>query len=137
MPVHQASRTVSHRRLISSRQLSIVSFNCQRSIFKETVMTAIRRIFRPVTRLAAAAVALLAGIFAAPAAFAMNVPPPGLGDTGAPAAPAVVHTVTVGGTPGWQIALFIVAAAVLAAVFAVLLDRARSARRQQVATSTP
>lgn len=101
-------------------------------------MTAIRRIFRPATRLAAAAVALLAGIVAAPAAFAMNVPPPpGLGDPGTPAAPAVVHTVTVGGTPGWQIALFIVAAAVLAAVFAVLLDRARSGRRQQVATSTP
>ena len=33
-------------------------------------MTAIRRIFRPATRLAAAAVALLAGILAAPAAFA-------------------------------------------------------------------
>ena len=42
---------------------------------------------------------------------------------------------TVGGTPGWQIALFIVAAAALAAVFAVLLDRARAGRRQQVATS--
>jgi hypothetical protein len=98
-------------------------------------MTAIRRIFRPATRLAAAAVAVLAGIFAAPAAFAMNAPPPGLGDTGIPAAPAVVHTVTVGGTPGWQIALFIVAAAVLAAVFAVLLDRTRSARRQQLAPS--
>ena len=100
-------------------------------------MTAIRRIFRPVTRLAAAAVALLAGLLAAPAAFASNVPPPGTGDTSIPAAPAVVHTVTVGGTPGWQIALFIVAAAALAAVFAVLLDRARSARRQQVATSAP
>ena len=79
-------------------------------------MTAIRRIFRPATRLAAAAVALLAGILAAPAAFASEVPPPGLGDTSStPAAPTVVHTVTVGGTPGWQIALFIVAAAVLAA----------------------
>jgi hypothetical protein len=98
-------------------------------------MTAIRRIFRPATRLAAAAVALLAGVLAAPAAFASNVPPPGIGDTSTPA-PAVVHTVTVGGTPGWQIALFIVAAAAVAAVFAVLLDRARSGRRQQVATST-
>jgi hypothetical protein len=116
--------------------MSIVSFNRQRSILKETVMTAIRRIFRPATRLAAAAVALLAGLLAAPAAFASNVPPPGIGDTSTPAAPAVVHTVTVGGTPGWQIALFIVAAAVVAAVFAVLLDRTRSGRRQQVATST-
>ncbi|MGH3124351.1 MAG: hypothetical protein ACRDND_25480, partial [Streptosporangiaceae bacterium] len=89
-------------------------------------MTAIRRIFRPATRLAAAAAALLAGILAAPAAFASEAPPPGLGDTtSTPATPAVVHTVTVGGTPGWQIALFIVAAALLAAVIAVLLDRMR------------
>ncbi len=98
-------------------------------------MTAIRRIFRPAIRLAAAAVALLAGILAAPAAFASEVPPPGIGDTGAPAAPAVVHTVTVGGTPGWQIALFIVAAAGLAAVIAVLFDRTRTSRRQQLAPS--
>jgi hypothetical protein len=98
-------------------------------------MTAIRRIFRPATRLAAAAVALMAGLLAAPAAFASDAPPPGLGDTSTPAAPAVVHTVTIGGTPGWQIALFIVAAAVLAAAFAVLLDRARSARRQVAASA--
>ena len=98
-------------------------------------MTAIRRIFRPATRLAAAAVALLAGILAAPAAFASEVPPPGVGDTSTPAATTVVHTVTVGGTPGWQIALFIVAAAVLAAVVAVVLDRTRSTRRQQLAPS--
>ena len=86
-------------------------------------MTAIRRIFRPVTTIAAAAVPLLAGILAAPAAFASEVPPPGIGDTGAPAAPAVVHTVTVGGTPGWQIALFIVAAAVLAFAAATIFLR--------------
>ncbi len=98
-------------------------------------MTTIRRIFRPVTTIAAAAVALLAGILAAPAAFASEVPPPGIGDTSTPAAPAVVHTVTVGGTPGWQIALFIVAAAVLAAAVAVVLDRTRSTRRQQLAPS--
>ncbi len=98
-------------------------------------MTAIRNIFRPAIRLAAAAAALMAGILAAPAAFASNVPPPGIGETSTPVAPAVVHTVTVGGTPGWQIALFIVAAAAVAAVVAVLFDRARSARRQQVAAS--
>jgi hypothetical protein len=98
-------------------------------------MSTIRRITRPVTRLAAAAVALLAGLMAAPAAFASEAPPPGTGDTSVPAAPAVVHTVTVGGTPGWQIALFIVAAAILAAVVAVLADRMRSARRQQLAPS--
>ena len=46
-----------------------------------------------------------------------------------------VHTVTVGGTPGWQIALFMLAAAALAAVVAVLLDRMRIARRRQLAPS--
>jgi hypothetical protein len=98
-------------------------------------MSTIRRITRPVTRLAAAAAALLAGLIAAPAAFASEAPPPGAGDASVPAAPAVVHTVTVGGTPGWQIALFMVAAAILAAVVAVLADRMRSARRQQLAPS--
>ena len=98
-------------------------------------MTAIRNIFRPAVRLAAAAVAVLAGLLAAPAAFASEAPPPGLGDTGTQVPPAVVHTVTVGGTPGWQIALFIAGAAVLAAVIAVLFDRMRTARRQQLAPS--
>ena len=46
-----------------------------------------------------------------------------------------MHTVTVGGTPGWQIALFIVAAAVIAAVAAVLLDRTRTGRRRELAPS--
>ena len=46
-----------------------------------------------------------------------------------------MHTVTVGGTPGWQIALFIVAAAVIAAGAAVLLDRMRTGRRRELALS--
>jgi hypothetical protein len=37
--------------------------------------------------------------------------------------------VAVGGTPGWQIVLIAVAAALLATVAAVLLDRARAARQ--------
>ena len=98
-------------------------------------MTTIRRIFRPAARLAAALAAVLGAIIAAPAAFATEVPPGGTGDTGTTAIPATVHTVTVGGTPGWQIALFIVAAAVLAAVIAVLADRTRIARRRQLAPS--
>jgi len=98
-------------------------------------MTTIHRIFRPAARLAAALTAVLGAIIAAPAAFATEVPPPGTGDTGTTAIPATVHTVTVGGTPGWQIALFIVAAAVLAAVIAVLADRTRTARRSQLAPS--
>ena len=64
------------------------------------------------------------------------MPPPGTGDTGSTTSvPATVHTVTVGGTPGWQIALFVVAAAVIAAVAAVLLDRTRTGRRRELATS--
>jgi hypothetical protein len=102
----------------------------------------------------AAAVAGLAcawlGI-AAPAAFAAaGVPPP----SGAPPGIAVlhdppgwnkhpplppghvtgpvyqVHTVVVGGMPGWQIALIAAAAALVAATVAVLADRARNARRK-------
>lgn len=99
-------------------------------------MNTIRRIFRHTTRLGIAVAALIAGIVAAPAAFASEVPPAGTGDTGTTTfTPPAVHTVTVGGTPGWQIALFIVAAAVIAAVAAVLLDRTRTARRHELATS--
>jgi hypothetical protein len=41
-----------------------------------------------------------------------------------------------GGMAGWQIALIAVGAALLGAVVAVLLDRARAARRHQAATAT-
>jgi hypothetical protein len=46
--------------------------------------------------------------------------------------PVVVHTRTIveGGMPGWQIVLIAVGAAVAAAVLAVLIDRARLARRK-------
>jgi hypothetical protein len=40
-----------------------------------------------------------------------------------------VHTVVVGGMPGWQIALIAVGAALFAATVAVLLDRAQMARK--------
>jgi hypothetical protein len=46
--------------------------------------------------------------------------------------PAEVHTVVVGGTPGWQIALIAVVAALLAATVAVLADRTRNARRKAI-----
>jgi len=99
-------------------------------------MNIIRRILRPAGFLGRAATIVLGGmlalIAAAPAAFATHVPPPGEGDSSAQNAPSVVHTVTVGGTPGWQIALLAVGAAIIAAFVAVLLDRARSARRQQL-----
>jgi hypothetical protein len=111
-------------------------------VTKEVFMITIRRFFRPVARLAAVASALLAGLVAAPAAFAM-VPHPGPATLdhaipalshGAP--PPVVRTVTVGGTAGWQIALLMAGAAAAAAIIAVLLYRMRSARRPALAAHT-
>ena len=89
------------------------------------------RPFRPVRSLAgilaALAAALLAAAAAAPAAFARPAPP---------SVPVPAPTVVVaGGMPGWQIALIAVAAAVVAAAVAVILDRARATRRHQAAPS--
>jgi len=42
----------------------------------------------------------------------------------------VVHTVVVGGMPGWQIALIAVVAALVTAFAAVLVERTRMARRR-------
>jgi hypothetical protein len=88
----------------------------------------------------AAALAGLAGAlvaFGATPAFAMHVPPPGSGSgvTTSPVGttpPVEVHTVVVGGMPGWQIALIAVVAALVAATVAVLTDRARTARRKVI-----
>jgi hypothetical protein len=44
--------------------------------------------------------------------------------------PVPVHTAVIGGMPGWQIALIAIGAALLAATTAVLVDRARAARRK-------
>jgi hypothetical protein len=49
-----------------------------------------------------------------------------------PITPPAVHTVVVGGMPGWQIAAIAVVAALVAAVAAVLLDRSRPVRRVPV-----
>jgi hypothetical protein len=103
-------------------------------------MNIIRRILRPAGFLGRAATIVVGGTLAltaaSPAAFATLVPPPGRGDSPVENVPPVVHTVTVGGTPGWQIALLAVGAAVVAAFIAVLLDRARAARRQQLSPGT-
>ena len=64
------------------------------------------------------------------AAMAAQVPPSGGGFAQPPPlAPAA------GGMPGWQITLIAVGAALVAAVGAVLADRARSARRPAVAAA--
>ena len=94
-------------------------------------MYLIRRFIGALAGLAGLAAALVA--FGATPAFAsLPVPDPG-GPAGAPAPPAPpvvqVHTIVVGGMPGWQITLIAVGAALLAATVAVLAYRARAARR--------
>jgi hypothetical protein len=101
-------------------------------------MNTLKRIRRFATALAGLAGAVVA--FGATPAFAMRVPPPGgSGVTTSPSGtitpPVEVHTVVIGGMPGWQIALIAVAAAGLAATLAVLLDRARTARRKAIAAT--
>src|SRR5882724_11872044 len=52
-----------------------------------------------------------------------------------PIKPPAVHTVVVGGMPGWQIAAIAIAAALVAATAAVLLDRTRPVRRRLPVTA--
>jgi hypothetical protein len=100
----------------------------------------IRRLVRILAGLAGAFVAF--GV-AAPAAFARVVPAPGGASRFEPATvapapsqtPAPAHVAVTIGMPGWQIALIAVGAAILAATLAVLLDRARSARRLTTTTA--
>ena len=86
-------------------------------------MNHFRRIFAAVATLAGAVLAFAA----APAAFAMRVPPPGEGSGVAP--PPPVRVIAEGGMPGWQIILIALAAALVAAATAVLLDHARAAHK--------
>jgi hypothetical protein len=114
-------------------------------------MNRIHPIRRLVGILAGLAGTLLAFTAGSPAALAGRVPPPG-GHDGtvqtpphlAPghmlhhpvheiSSPAPVHTIVTGGMPGWQITLIAVAAAVVAAAVAVILDRAWAARRRLLA----
>ena len=53
----------------------------------------------------------------------------------APVSATTVHVVSSGGMAGWQIALIAIGAALLAATAAVVLDRARAARRAATATT--
>jgi hypothetical protein len=68
---------------------------------------------------------------AAPAAFAVKYPLPA-GWNKHPPLPVQVHTVVIGGMPGWQIALIAVGAALLTAAVAVLAYRAWATRRRPV-----
>jgi hypothetical protein len=98
-------------------------------------MNTIRHIRRFAVVLAGLAAAVVA--FATPA-FAVNYPlpidPGTSGGTSTAPAP-VVHTVIVGGMPGWQIALIAAGAALVAATAALLFERARSGQHKP-ATAT-
>jgi hypothetical protein len=69
----------------------------------------------------------------APAAFALRVPAT-FGSSGD--APTDLHsvppTVVTGGTPGWQIAVLVVLAALVAGTLAVLVDRMWRQRRHRI-----
>jgi hypothetical protein len=82
-----------------------------------------------------ASLAVVAVSFASGASASTRMIP--VGGSGGAAAPdtgpaTVVHTVVVGGMPGWQIALIAVVAALVTAIARVLAERTRVARRRPV-----
>ena len=91
-------------------------------------MNRIRAIGRRIVLLAGLVTALVAGAGALPA-FARQFPPGSAGQAPASTVPATAYAVG-GGMPGWQIVLIAVMAALVAAVVAVLVDRAHAARRR-------
>jgi hypothetical protein len=99
-------------------------------------MNTTRRIHHLIGILAAGACALLAFAAASPAlAQTISVPHYGPPASVVPAQiPAQVHTVIAGGMPGWQITLIALAAALIAATAAVVLDRTRASHRSASAT---
>jgi hypothetical protein len=100
---------------------------------KEIAVNPIHRIRRYAAVLVALVGTLLAFAATAPAAFATIAPPGGATGAGpSHSRPVVIHTVVVGGMPGWQIALIAAGAALAAATTAVLLERARAAQRKAV-----
>src|SRR5215470_416509 len=90
------------------------------------------RLRRLAAALAALTCALLASAAIIPAAWAVNVIPPGGGDAVMP----VQGVATQGGMAGWQVTLIALGAALIAAAAAVFLDRALAARRSASATTT-
>jgi hypothetical protein len=90
------------------------------------------RLRRLAAALAAVTCTLLASAAIMPAAWAVNVIP----NDGGPAQAPAGGVVTAGGMPGWQITLIALGAALVTAAAAVLLDRARAARRAASATTT-
>jgi hypothetical protein len=99
-------------------------------------MNPIRTIRRLACTLTAFAAALAATVTVAPAAFAGPYPPPGPPAEVVRFGP-VAHTFNgvTGDMTGWKIALIAIGAAILGAIVAVLLDRARAARSHRPATA--
>jgi hypothetical protein len=109
-------------------------------------MNHIRNVRRVAGALAGLASAWLGLAMAAPAAFAVTHPTPGPAGFVTPGAPGYplprpeplpvqVHTVVVGGMPGWQIMLIAIGAALFAATAAVLADRTWAARHKPAAVA--
>ena len=105
-------------------------------------MNRIRRICHCLAGLARRAGALAAPAAAVPAVAATTPPlPPGwnyrppmpIEYIFGPMVKVPGRTVVIGGMPGWQIALIAAAAALLAAVLAVIADRAWEERQHQMA----
>ena len=101
--------------------------------------TAARQAAGRLRRLAAVLAAVTCGLLASaaiiPAAFAYGIPQPGGPGGLAPATPTTVSVVTADGMAGWQITVIALGAALVAAIAAVLLDRALAARRAASATT--
>jgi hypothetical protein len=106
---------------------------------RATARKAAARLRRLAVALTAATCGLLASALIIPAASARTMMLPGPGGAGGTApsipAPATVPVVPGSGMAGWQITLIAIGAALVAATVAVLLDRARAARRSVSATS--
>jgi hypothetical protein len=98
-------------------------------------MNPTRAIRRSASIVAGLAAALLAVIAATPAAFADDVPHPGARPRHPVPLPAHAHAAVAGATPGWQIALIVGGAVLVAAAIAVLLQRARAAQRRVSTTA--
>ena len=86
------------------------------------------RLRRLIVALAVVTCGVLGWAGAVPAASASIIPVPADGPYGPALAPAV-RLITAGGMPGWQITLIAVAAGLVAATVAVVLDRAWASRR--------
>jgi hypothetical protein len=98
-------------------------------------MNPIRTIRRSAALVAGLAAALVAVIAATPAAFADDVPHPGALPRHPVPFASHAHAAVAGGTPGWQVALIVGGAVLVAAAIAVLLGRARAAQRRMTATA--